>query len=72
MQDSFRWKPLDGWGSRAALTPPHVLASLSSRLLLADKIMRKFGEGTFGQVLECWDRRRKDFVALKIIRNIQV
>lgn len=33
--------------------------------------MRKFGEGTFGQVLECWDRLRRDYVAVKVIRNIQ-
>ena len=33
--------------------------------------MRKFGEGTFGQVLECWDRHRRDYVAVKVIRNIQ-
>lgn len=24
------------------------------------------------QVLECWDRKRRDYVAVKIIRNIQV
>lgn len=35
------------------------------------KIMRKFGEGTFGRVVECWDRLRRDYVAVKIIRNIQ-
>lgn len=23
------------------------------------------------QVLECWDRKRRDYVAVKIIRNIQ-
>ena len=23
-------------------------------------------------MLECWDRKRKDYVAVKIIRNIQV
>lgn len=34
--------------------------------------MRKFGEGTFGRVVECWDRKRRDYVAVKIIRNIQV
>lgn len=33
--------------------------------------MRKFGEGTFGRVVECWDRRRGDYVAVKIIRNVQ-
>ncbi|EFJ45885.1 hypothetical protein VOLCADRAFT_75581 [Volvox carteri f. nagariensis] len=28
------------------------------------------GEGTFGRVLECWDRKREDYVAIKIVRNI--
>jgi hypothetical protein len=36
----------------------------------ADKILSKFGEGTFGRVLECWDRRRKEYVAVKIVRNV--
>jgi dual-specificity kinase len=27
--------------------------------------------GTFGQVLECWDRERKEMVAIKIIRAIK-
>lgn len=27
--------------------------------------------GTFGQVLECWDRERKEMVAIKIIRGIK-
>ncbi|KIY96827.1 CDC-like kinase [Monoraphidium neglectum] len=26
--------------------------------------------GTFGRVLECWDRRRKEYVAVKIVRNV--
>ncbi|XP_019707989.1 serine/threonine-protein kinase AFC2 isoform X2 [Elaeis guineensis] len=29
------------------------------------------GEGTFGQVLECWDRERKEMVAIKIVRAIK-
>eukprot|EP01018_Ginkgo_biloba_P011411 Gb_41363 [translate_table: standard] len=29
------------------------------------------GEGTFGQVLECWDREFKQFVAIKIVRGMQ-
>ncbi|KAF5960395.1 hypothetical protein HYC85_001604 [Camellia sinensis] len=33
-----------------------------------DKIHSKMGEGTFGQVLECWDRERKDMAAIKIVR----
>uniref|UniRef100_N1QTF7 Serine/threonine-protein kinase AFC2 n=1 Tax=Aegilops tauschii TaxID=37682 RepID=N1QTF7_AEGTA len=35
-----------------------------------DKIYRKMGEGTFGQVLECWDRERKEMVAIKIVRAV--
>lgn len=37
----------------------------------ADKIQSKMGEGTFGQVLECWDRERKEMVAIKIVRGIK-
>ncbi|KAF9671635.1 hypothetical protein SADUNF_Sadunf12G0068100 [Salix dunnii] len=36
-----------------------------------DKIHSKMGEGTFGQVLECWDRERKEMVAIKIVRGIK-
>lgn len=39
--------------------------------MLADKIHSKMGEGTFGQVLECWDRERKEMVAIKIVRGIK-
>lgn len=39
--------------------------------MLADKILRKIGEGTFGQVLECWDREAKEMVAIKIVRSIK-
>jgi len=27
--------------------------------------------GTFGQVLECWDREVQEYVAIKVIRNVQ-
>eukprot|EP00898_Chlorokybus_atmophyticus_P007681 jgi/Chlat1/7914/Chrsp68S00583 len=40
--------------------------SLSSRY----KILSKMGEGTFGRVAECWDREKKSYVAIKIIRNV--
>jgi dual-specificity kinase len=29
-----------------------------------------FTAGTFGRVLECWDRKVKDYVAVKIVRNV--
>ena len=27
--------------------------------------------GTFGQVLECWDRETKEMVAIKVVRSIK-
>jgi dual-specificity kinase len=38
---------------------------------LLDKILSVIGEGTFGKVVECWDRYLKIRVAIKIIRSIQ-
>lgn len=32
--------------------------------------MSKMGEGTFGRVLECWDREKKEYVAIKVVRNV--
>lgn len=29
------------------------------------------GEGTFGRVLECWDRKHKDYCAIKVVRAIR-
>jgi dual-specificity kinase len=28
------------------------------------------GEGTFGRVLECWDRQTRTIVAVKVIRSV--
>ncbi|KAE9601406.1 putative dual-specificity kinase CMGC-CLK family [Lupinus albus] len=39
--------------------------------MFADEINCKIGEGTFGQVLECWDRQRKEMVAIKIVRGLE-
>jgi len=46
------------------------MAILSSTLLLA-KQSKCILAGTFGRVLECWDRKNKDYVAIKIVRNVQ-
>lgn len=35
------------------------------------KILAPLGEGTFGRVLECWDRKLRSYCAIKIIRNVQ-
>uniref|UniRef100_A0A803QXJ0 dual-specificity kinase n=1 Tax=Cannabis sativa TaxID=3483 RepID=A0A803QXJ0_CANSA len=40
-------------------------------IVFTDKIQSKMGEGTFGQVLECWDREKKEMVAIKIVRGIK-
>lgn len=34
------------------------------------KILSELGEGTFGKVVECWDRRHGKRVAIKIVRSI--
>ena len=37
-----------------------------ARGVSADKILSKVGEGTFGRVLECWDRKLKRYCAIKV------
>jgi len=44
------------------LSPPKPVTRNTS----TDKILSKFGEGTFGRVLECWDRLERDYVAVKV------
>lgn len=48
----------------------HYVFSIGDNLTPRFKIMRKFGEGTFGRVMECWDRRRSGYVAIKVIRAV--
>ncbi|KAL2484494.1 Serine/threonine-protein kinase AFC2 [Abeliophyllum distichum] len=49
----------------------HYVFDLGENLTSRYKILRKIGEGTFGQVLECWDREQKELVAVKIVRSIK-
>ncbi|KAM7276015.1 hypothetical protein ACFE04_017881 [Oxalis oulophora] len=49
----------------------HYMFALGENLTSRYKIQSKMGEGSFGQVLECWDRERKEFVAIKIVRGIK-
>ncbi|XP_024318178.1 serine/threonine-protein kinase AFC2 isoform X1 [Brachypodium distachyon] len=61
------------------VTPPlreddkdgHYVFAVGDNLTSRYRIDAKMGEGTFGQVLECWDRERKEMVAIKIIRGIE-
>uniref|UniRef100_A0A0E0BSG5 dual-specificity kinase n=2 Tax=Oryza TaxID=4527 RepID=A0A0E0BSG5_9ORYZ len=64
---------------RFASSPPlreddkdgHFVFAVGDNLTPRYRINAKMGEGTFGQVLECWDRERKEMVAIKIIRGIK-
>ncbi|XP_068646007.1 serine/threonine-protein kinase AFC2 isoform X1 [Aristolochia californica] len=49
----------------------HYMFALGENLTPRYRIHGKMGEGTFGQVLECWDRDRKEMVAIKIVRGIK-
>ncbi|KAF8088163.1 hypothetical protein N665_0550s0022 [Sinapis alba] len=68
-----------GSDGRVLLSPPlreddrdgHYNFSLRENLTSRYKILSKMGEGTFGRVLECWDRETKEYVAIKIIRSIK-
>ncbi|KAG8641691.1 serine/threonine-protein kinase AFC2 isoform X2 [Manihot esculenta] len=47
----------------------HYMFALGENLTSRYKIQRKVGEGTFGQVLECWDREARELVAIKVVRS---
>ncbi|CAA7037298.1 unnamed protein product [Microthlaspi erraticum] len=49
----------------------HYMFEMGDDLTPRYKIYSKMGEGTFGQVLECWDRERKEMVAVKIVRGVK-
>jgi len=37
---------------------------------IADKVLSVMGEGTFGRVLECWDRILHEYCAVKVVRAV--
>ncbi|KAH1056704.1 hypothetical protein J1N35_034769 [Gossypium stocksii] len=49
----------------------HYVFNLGENLTPRYKILSKMGEGTFGRVLECWDRQTGEYVAIKIVRSIR-
>nr|QGP73796.1 Tubby-like F-box protein 3 [Sedum alfredii] len=49
----------------------HYTFAIGDNLTHRYKIHSKMGEGTFGQVLECWDRENKEMVAIKIVRGVK-
>ncbi|XP_068651987.1 serine/threonine-protein kinase AFC3 isoform X2 [Aristolochia californica] len=48
----------------------HYVFDLGENLTPRYKILSKMGEGTFGRVLECWDREKREHVAIKVVRSI--
>ncbi|KAM0953609.1 putative dual-specificity kinase CMGC-CLK family [Dioscorea sansibarensis] len=48
----------------------HYVFAIGENLTSRYRILSKMGEGTFGQVLECWDLERRELVAIKIVRSI--
>ncbi|CAN6455897.1 unnamed protein product [Victoria cruziana] len=49
----------------------HYVFDLGENLTPRYKILSKIGEGTFGRVLECWDRETQEYVAIKVVRSIR-
>lgn len=49
----------------------HLQYELGESITPIYKILAPLGEGTFGRVLECWDRSVRNYCAIKIIRNVQ-
>eukprot|EP00877_Chromochloris_zofingiensis_P013582 jgi/Chrzof1/8478/Cz03g12050.t1 len=49
----------------------HYVYELGENISSRYKILSKFGEGTFGRVLECWDRKTNEYVAVKIVKNVE-
>ncbi|TXG58557.1 hypothetical protein EZV62_016386 [Acer yangbiense] len=56
------WRPDDKDG--------HYVFAIGENLTPRYRILSKMGEGTFGQVLECYDNEKKEVVAIKIVRSI--
>ncbi|MCO5560654.1 hypothetical protein L7F22_014271 [Adiantum nelumboides] len=49
----------------------HFNFNIGDNLTSRYKILQKMGEGTFGRVLECWDRDAEELVAIKVIRSAE-
>ncbi|KAI9301821.1 kinase-like domain-containing protein [Cunninghamella echinulata] len=49
----------------------HYIVKINENLSPRYKILRLLGQGTFGKVVECYDRVKKHCYAIKIIRAIQ-
>ncbi|KAJ4462618.1 putative Serine/threonine-protein kinase AFC2 [Paratrimastix pyriformis] len=48
----------------------HFLYTVGQNLTPRYKIMKSFGEGTFGKVVQCWDRQTQSYCAVKVVRSV--
>lgn len=55
---SFRFPDRDSMPLRGDDSQGHMVVELGDNLSSRFKVLCKMGEGTFGRVLECWDRHR--------------
>lgn len=53
------------------LSEPSYRSPLLTYWICIDKIIRLLGQGTFGKVVECYDRETNRHCAIKIIRAVQ-
>ncbi|KAL8116570.1 hypothetical protein AgCh_022917 [Apium graveolens] len=49
----------------------HYVFAVGDNLTFRCKIYSKMGEGTFGQVLKCWDKEGEEMVATKVVRGVE-
>ncbi|GAC94870.1 likely protein kinase [Pseudozyma hubeiensis SY62] len=49
----------------------HFIVNQGDYVTSRYKILRLLGQGTFGKVVECYDKRLRKYVAIKIIRAVQ-
>ncbi|CAK7353394.1 unnamed protein product [Dovyalis caffra] len=69
----------EGMAAARHVSPPkreddregHYIFNLGENITPRYKILSKMGEGTFGRVLECWDRETREYVAIKVVRSIR-
>ncbi|KAF9181346.1 dual specificity protein kinase kns1 [Haplosporangium sp. Z 11] len=59
--------PIPPWDDKEG----HYIVNPGDQLTSRYKIMRQLGQGTFGKVVECYDRQTGRYCAIKVIRAVQ-
>ena len=45
------------------------LSKINEHLAYRFEVVKKLGKGSFGVVLKCYDHKKKEYTALKILKN---